>query len=155
MKKILLRNLMMMVLFFSIGSLFAQQKHVDPALISKEQKEIVKLQTTLLEDREKLAELYKAKEKYTRERDKKQEEAQAAADKNQDMARRLSNDTESKKRAKNARKAASRAASEAKAARKANTRLEKNEKDIKKLEGKIEKNEKRLEKLESKVANIR
>ncbi|MBX3239690.1 MAG: hypothetical protein KIT80_20570 [Chitinophagaceae bacterium] len=154
MKKTLLAGLVTFVLFFSGNSLLAQTNPVDPALISKEQKEIVKLQAKLLEDREKLADLYREKEKNTAQRDKKQADAQNAADKNADMARRLSNETESKQRARSAKKAANKASSEAKAARKAASRVEKNEKAIRNLERTIEKNEKKLEKLEQKVAGM-
>lgn len=154
MRKVLLKNLVVLMLLFSGSALVAQEKHVDPALISKEQKEIVKLQASLLEDREKLAELYKNNEKYVQERDKKQSDAQVAADKNEDMARRLSNDTENKRRAKSAKRAANKASSEARSARKAGARLDKNTNDIKKLESRIQKNEKKLEKLEAKVAGM-
>jgi len=151
MKKNLFKTLLAFAMVIAYGTVSAQENPVDPALISKDQKEIVKLQAKLLEDREKLSELYKSKEKYLSEKDKKQADAQAAADKNEQMAKRLSNDTESKKRARSAKKAANSASSEAKAARKAASRVDKNAKEIERLEKQIEKNEKKLEKLQQKV----
>lgn len=140
----------LLVLCFIGNAQSSRSNPVDPALISKEQKQIVKLQASLLESREKLSELYKDREKYILEKKKTQDDAQDAADKNADIASRFSDNADSKKYARRARKAAREAASEAKAARKAADRLEKTEKKIRSVEKDIEKDEERLEKLQNK-----
>lgn len=145
----------LLALLLSHSIAFAQSNSsgnpVDPALISKEQKEIVKLQSRLLESREKLAGLYKDKEDYIKKREAKQSDAQRAANQNESAATKFSNNADSKRSAKKAKKAANRAASEAKSARKAASKVEKTEKRIRSLEKDIEKDEKRLEKLQQKA----
>lgn len=142
-----------LTLLLTQGIVYAQTSGnpVDPALISKEQKEIVKLQSRLLESREKLASLYKDKEDYIKRREAKQSDAQRAANQNENAAAKFSNNADSKRSAKKAKRAANKAASEAKSARKAAGRVEKTEKRIRSIEKDIEKDEKRLEKLQQKV----
>ena len=143
------RNLLAVLIltaFFSVKA-WAQQ----PAPVSKEEKEIAKLQLKLTEDRDKLSQLYQDKDKQETARDKKQTDALSAADKNAEMAQKLSNDSGNKSKAKKAKKSAKKAESKAKSARKADSRVKQTEKKIRKLEKSIPKDEAKLKKLQAKV----
>ncbi len=145
------RKLLIAVLFAVIASANAWAQTA-PAPVSKEEKEIAKLQLKVLEDKDKLSKLYQEKEKQIAARDKKQTDALSAADKNAEMAKKLSNDSENKSKAKKAKKSAKKAESKAKSARKADSKVKKSEKKIRKLEKDIPRNEEKLRKLEARLS---
>lgn len=123
----------------------------DVPVISKEEKESAKLQETLEKDREKLEQLYLDREVLIADKNRKHNQAVSAAEKNTKTAKTLSNEVDSKSKAKKAKKAAKQAESKAKSASKADSKVTKNEDQIAKLEKNIQKNEAKLKKLESKM----
>lgn len=149
MKRFILATFIFMAV--SAATVWAQQP-ADISALSKEQKELIKLQQTLEKDREKLERLYLDRDVLIAEKNKKHKEAVSAANKNTKTARNLSKEVDSKNKAKKAQKAAKKAESKAKSASKADSRVAKNEEQIQKLEKSIQKNEAKLRKMETKIS---
>lgn len=150
MRKFILLPLILMAV--STVTVWAQQA-ADTTEFSKEEKQFFKLKETVEKDKEKLTQLYQNNEQLISERNRKQQEAGTAADRNTKSARKLSKESDNKGKAKKATKAAKQAESKAKAASKADAKVAKNEGQIKKLEKSIQKNEEKLRKLELKLSD--
>jgi chromosome segregation ATPase len=116
----------------------------DSISILKQQKQSLELSSRINDRKMQLAKLENSVDKKTKDVEYTTAEAQRAADENKEAAAKLSNDSQDKRSAKQARKAAGNAEHKAKAARKAADDLADLNKDIESLKSKIADDEAKL-----------